>query len=837
MKLSNTLLPSAIPLAMLVCCIPPAPAGTIIGPSCKVSPNPRQQYARYVHFRPGDGQVVTLNPPRFSWPYVPGIVFAKRERPADQRFTLQVSRTKSFAKPEVEVRDAVCNFYNFLPALRGARKWYWRVGYNVGTDREQWSDTRAFTIAENAVVWDRSRLRDAIASVKGHPRILLNRADRDRILKLRDKHPFSKDLADHIIGVADKTLRAKLYEDFPTDDGKSINYMQLGRSLVFVAFAYLLTGDEKYSGFKERFLRIASWPPGGKSSPEGGGADDKWSTHLTEYLGLFYDWFYDDLTAEERSVVRHSLEWRINHTMNNFAWRRDKGTRIGKGSIAVLCSSHPYENLMVTLPGALAICDESDAVREALEIGIHYIIGITSGMGEDEGWNEGPGYGNGKMKWLTDATWYLQTALPALDLGKNEAYSAYCDFFARITPIGARHCSFGNRGINELDWSSSRITNFRRVAMLRQDSTAMQNWLDTRRRLAELGRANAMPYSPWIDYVLPYYASEPRPRAEDHRARLFPLEGWVTVSSAPPSDYDAQKNAVSMTFHCRPRGGYSHSFRSENAFDIHAYGETIAVGGGTTSNQSFFANHTMSHNTILVNGREQEASKTYDIPVLGRIIAFQEGDDFVYWAGDATDAYAKDAELARFIRHVLFVDNAYFVIFDDLAVRGDAKPATFQWLYHITPSVPLDFDPDRFILRYAVGETQVVLQHVAHVEDLTFRNYHGAEGMVNPITGEDLTRMDKWLRGKRMKKKIPPPMDAQHLWISHKTPQRQMKFLAVIVPFRRGQTPPAITRVSDVAVRVTFGGRKKVISFRRDVKADIVVDVGAVGTRAIGAGR
>jgi len=122
---------------------------------------------------------------------------------------------------------------------------------------------------------------------------------------------------------------------------------------------------------------------------------------------------------------------------------------------------------MVTLPGALAICDESPVAAQALELGVHYLIGITNATGEDEAWNEGPGYGNGKMKWLTDATCYLQTAIPELNLPKNEAYRAYGDFFARLTPLGARHSSFGNRGYEERDWTGSRVTNFRRVAMLR----------------------------------------------------------------------------------------------------------------------------------------------------------------------------------------------------------------------------------------------------------------------------------------------------------------------------------------------------------------------------------
>ena len=48
---------------------------------------------------------------------------------------------------------------------------------------------------------------------------------------------------------------------------------------------------------------------------------------------------------------------------------------------------------------------------------------------------------------------------------------------------------------------------------------------------------------------------------------------------------------------------------------------TIAVGGGTTSNLSRFANHTMSHNAVLVNGREQQAAGHKNQPFCGRIIA------------------------------------------------------------------------------------------------------------------------------------------------------------------------------------------------------------------------
>lgn len=814
--------PAAIALGVVMLLSAPALAQVVLGPETSVPPDPRQHYARLLGFRPGDGQVVDLNPPRMSWHYAPTIDPEARSYPGERTFTLQICSSRDFADPEVVVERTPCNFCNALPPLEGARTWYWRVCYDPGTDAEQWSQVRAFHVAEDARAWNRSGLADPASLLGEHPRMLIGGMTREELRALGETNERSAELAEHIIAWADRIVEEGWFEDFWEDDAGDHNYMQRCREMVAVAFAYLLTGDEKYAGFQRNFVTVASWLKGGKSSPEGI-VGPKWPTHITEYLGLIYDWFYDELTEAERATIRDSLQWRIEHTVWSFAWKRNEGETVHAGSIGLRCSSHPYENLMVSIPGMLAIADESEIAREALEVSLNYLAGVTNGFGEDEAWNEGPGYGNGKMKWLTDALCYAHTALPELGLDANPAPADYCDFFARVTPVGAEHCSFGNRGRNELDWCGSRVTNFRRIAMLSGSARAMQNWLDTRRRLMEVRNGRVPhPYSPWIDYCLPAHAQEPEPRPEADPVKLFPLEGWVTVSSAPPSDYDAQRDAVSMTFHCRPRGGYSHSFRSENAFDIHAYGSTITCGGGTTSNQAWFANHTMSHNTVLVGGGEQLGSKQYSAPLLGRVVRFARGDGYVYWAGDATNAYAPEQGLGRFVRHVLFVDDAYFVIIDDLALREDAEPTTFQWLYHILPSVELEIDQAPPRVDYRMGETQVRVQHVAWGPELTLTNYPGAEGMINPITGEDVTRSDKWAQG-RPADELPQPADAHHLWVTHDEPVRQMRFVAAIVPWTDADEPPTIEAAGGSAIRVSFRGDARTIAFGEMERADFVV--------------
>ena len=210
----------------------------------------------------------------------------------------------------------------------------------------------------------------------------------------------------------------------------------------------------------------------------------------------------------------------------------------------------------------------------------------------------------------------------------------------------------------------------------------------------------------------------------------------------------------------------------------------------------------------------------------GRVIAFHRGDGFVYWAGDATAAYSPAAHLARFVRHVLFVRDAYFVIFDDLALAPGAEPATFQCLYHVYPAVPLELSASPCSARYAIGSTKVLLQHASHASDLTIANRRGVEGMVNPVTGEDLTGMGKWNRDSR--RKNPKPLDAHHLWISHRIPRRAMQFLAVVVPYRGSGAAPEVEALERDAVRVALQGRTDVIAFRSMPGADIVVDAHAI---------
>ena len=63
-----------------------------IGCEDRLAMDERHVYPRYMGFRPADGQVCDVNPPRFSWPFDPAII-PQESLPIERRFRLRIGRT------------------------------------------------------------------------------------------------------------------------------------------------------------------------------------------------------------------------------------------------------------------------------------------------------------------------------------------------------------------------------------------------------------------------------------------------------------------------------------------------------------------------------------------------------------------------------------------------------------------------------------------------------------------------------------------------------------------------------------------------------------------------
>jgi len=795
---------------------------------------------RYLHilgFRPGDGQVCKVSPPRFSWPYLPEIVpTSKMSVMPKTTFTLQIAGSSSFDNPRIEVKDTPYNFYNALPVLPPG-EWHWRVGYRQEGKKLKWSATRTFVIPKGAVQWDRTIIDRIGEHLTEHPRILFTKKTWPAIKALRERNPECKQIYEEMLRRANSAMRRPWWKDFPKSDAERVGgntkfhgskyYAGIGRGLWAVARAYKFSGDPKYAGVKERFLKLAAWPPGGFSSPEGlGKADAKNSTAITMNLGMYLDWFYHDLTPSERKTILESLRWRIRHNIEGYSWRR-RG-KVKRNGVAMFPASHPYEDFMWTLPGALAAYEHLPVAKQAVEVGLHYLAGVTSGMGPDEAWNEGMSYGNWKCHTMITTATLFQCTVPELHLDLSPYFARVGEFFRWLSPLGIECCSFGNYG-NSTNYVRTHHGYFRKLAYLTGDGRVLRNWEACHKK----GKGARAYSEPSIEYVLPFHFQRPKPALETKRAALFPVEGWAFASTQPPSDASAYKNAVGMLFHCRPRGGYSHSFFSENAFDIFAYGAVIATGGAGTQNSNPLSRDSMSHNTILINGVGQSQNKySRKHPWAGRIVAWHETPDYIYWVGDATGAYQKHSGLDRAIRHVLFVRGKYFVIFDDLGMTKGAKPVRFSWLYHVRQDVPLEIKEqgDIIELRYAVRNTEVRVVQASGVAELKAANLRGVEAYRNPITGKNwFEAVGKGISRSGRRITVKGGVKAQgetmnNVWITSKATKTSRTFLAVVMPWKKGMPEPRFERLSDHRVKVAYGDRSDVIGFGAGGSADIRVD-------------
>ena len=809
-----------------------------IGPEAIVPESPRSHYSRYVNWRPADGETVRINPPRMSWPYWPD--WPSDFRDALHTFSLQISPNPDCSNPVVNV-TCPYNFYNTIPALvkdstQEKDRWYWRVGYYVGTGQVEWSKIRSFIISKEAVIWDRSKLANPGLAQMGHPRILFNAENMNRIRRLAQTDVGSKAALHYLCHQADGIMQKPWWRDFPATDRAAEprqEFYTIARDLATVCFVWRMTGEDRYAGVKSRAVMWASYPPGGRASPEGlGGDGNEDATHGNEFLALLFDWLYPVLTSDERQIMIKSLEWRVAHIMNDFSWknrnRRDKKTGqplVRAAGMSGMISSHGYEAAMGTAVCGLTLYEHSEIGREWFDLILNYLIGVTCGHGFDEAWNEGPGYGTSKCKWLMNATMYFDTLLPQANLGRNPFYNRIGEFFRRVIPVGMSHNAWGNQANAS---RNNHLAHFRKFAYLTGDGHFLLNW-------QQYGGDEFSTFRPWIEYVLPAYHDKLRPKPENKTVGLFPVAGWGMAATGPPSLRSTFENGLGVIFQCRPRGGYGHSFNSDGSFQLHAYGQMLNHGGGSSANRDAYAYHTMSHNTILVDGLGQAQPSSGQIyPTYGRIAAFSRGENYVYFAGDATrcyprvpgkysrwslpldDVYEKKAlpYLKHFIRHVLFLQGRYFIICDDLSC---SRPATYTWLYHILPEEPFTFDKSTFTVDYMVGDVNVRLRHIAYPEGLELDDRVGMKAFVNPLTGEDYRqwRRDNILCG-------------HNLWVSNTVPARRWRFLTVIYPVSPGEMMPAIERIDDSTVRVA----NEIISFDPDSvyarDASLIVDTAAM---------
>jgi heparan-sulfate lyase len=158
------------------------------------------------------------------------------------------------------------------------------------------------------------------------------------------------------------------------------------------------------------------------------------------------------------------------------------------------------------------------------------------------------------------------------------------------------------------------------------------------------------------------------------------------------SGWDRNARSLIFDFVREPWGGHPHAGRL--SFDLFAYGRALAVQPGSTASYSMpvyndWCFQTVSHNTVLVNGRSQRARD-------GEAM-FHCGDGgakarFLAWSETSRVAFvAAEHDLYQPITHrraIAMIDGRYYVVLDHL-LGGDTH-ASISWLLHCPRKLTLE---------------------------------------------------------------------------------------------------------------------------------------------------
>jgi len=131
-----------------------------------------------------------------------------------------------------------------------------------------------------------------------------------------------------------------------------------------------------------------------------------------------------------------------------------------------------------------------------------------------------------------------------------------------------------------------------------------------------------------------------------------------------------------FTFKSGTSRGHAHP--SQNEFGIYYQGKPITCGPGYVS--ATLQDATFSHNSLLVDGegQGQEPGDYASLPLgtRGEILRLDVHDPYYrYVLGDASAPY--DGRLDKWLRHVVFVEPSYFVIYDEVSASSAKQ---FDWL-------------------------------------------------------------------------------------------------------------------------------------------------------------
>ena len=193
------------------------------------------------------------------------------------------------------------------------------------------------------------------------------------------------------------------HDDFPHYPPWTAMFQERADSITtrlqLFCLAYVVTQEQQYfEKAREIVLNMAAWPIIWTDPSYGGGRPCLDTGHAATWVGIFYDWCHDAMTAQERATVREALAEKALAPIAD-----------------MIDGVAPYHNYTAVIAnglaiGALALVGEDERAEGWIEHALRRMTMHLDVQGRDGGPMEGPMYGTYATDQVADTIWALTTA-------------------------------------------------------------------------------------------------------------------------------------------------------------------------------------------------------------------------------------------------------------------------------------------------------------------------------------------------------------------------------------------------------------------------------------------
>ncbi|NWL88890.1 alginate lyase [Paenibacillus sp. 79R4] len=636
-----------------------------------------------VQYQPDEETEIYENPPRFTW------IPAKLE---EDRYMLEISAAPDFSQEHTRSYGPVS--YNFFTpdAALSPGDYYWRYALIESTgERSDWSQVRRFMVPvglpETPLA---SRVDRYVQAQTAHPRLWLQahqlEAFRERIEHNAADAGWSEFYERSVLPWVSRDLIAEP-KPYPGNQRTAALWRQsyLDCQEVLYAIRHLsiaavvLKDEELFDQAKRWLLHAASWDPDGPTSRD---YNDEAAFRIAGALAWGYDWLFEELSEDERGLVRNQLLRRARQVAVHVI-ERSKIHHVPYDSHAVRSLSS------VLIPCCIALLDDEPEVREWLDYTVEYYYTLFSPWGgKDGGWAEGPHYWTTGMAYLTEALDLLRN-FTGLDVFRRPFFQRTGDFpLYCYSPVTSTRASFGDNSSLGDGFIKKAGYNMRQYAGVTGNGWYQWYYEQLKDRNPE---ADKMFYNyGWWDFhfdELLYRYNYPIVQAVEPEGiepvKWFRDIGWVALHHRMHNP----EEQITLIAKSSRYGSVSHSHGDQGAFLLHAFGEPLAIESGyyiafNSSMHVKWRRQTHSKNAILIDNQGQFAdmNKPLNIAARGEVEDAFHHKDYCYVRMNPTPAYLEHVPyLKQYKREIYFVQNAYFVIVDSIDLE---QPGRVEWLFH-----------------------------------------------------------------------------------------------------------------------------------------------------------